>query len=403
MLMSSAFATHVQASPPALPPPPSANVEDPIEDAAEPPVDSASPDAPEDALEDEPRATEPAPDEPDPPRSESTERSGETFEPPPIQRPSNARGRTPVQHEATEDEAALLGEGTEGDEPPLPDEEADAVEQPEAGTRAFEDASSEATEAVPRPLSRPRAAGAESSAAGMTALRKESEKPKPVFEHRGFVMQALLGTMGCTRDLCARRHGATPGLHVGGFIGGNIAGFVELGAAGDWGRLETSLEDGTSGTELFGIDPIALGAPASLGSGMLDVRSARLSSASAGPHLRVHFIPRGRVTAFVGSGARYQLFRGDYDTASGKTRLDFHGLQVPIEGGVTVHVVQHVSLGLGFTYQWTHYLGLVLDTPSDRIAMPLSILQEQMESFGRDLRGELPQFWTVDAAVRLNF
>jgi hypothetical protein len=315
--------------------------------------------------------------------------SADGIERPPIQRPAGRESRASAPREHNPETVPQV------DEVPLLADAETGVALPET---------SEAT--TPERLHR--AHRVDVSSAEGPALRTESNPKKPEFHHKGFVMQALLGTMGCTRSLCAGRHGARPGVHVGGFIGGNIAGFVEVGAAGGWGQFNADLNDGTTGLDLFGvdgIDPALLSTD--LGSAfdpmMSEVQSSRLSSAYAGPHLRVHFIPRGRVTAFVGSGARYQLFRGDYETSGGKARLDFHGLQVPIEGGLAVHVVKHVSLGVGFTYQWTHYFAMVLDTPSDTLALPLSAVQEQMESLGGDLRGELPRFWTVDVSVRVNF
>jgi hypothetical protein len=372
VLSSTSVAAGASASPPSLPPPTSANVESPDEDLSETsrntPNDIASQD--DLVLEDDAPADE--------------------VERPPIQRPAGRQSResAPRAHNPESEPQA-------DDVPSLENAETD-VTLPETSDPT-----------TPERLDRAHHLDVPSTE-GPT-LRKESNPKKPEFRHNGFVMQALLGTMGCTRSLCAGRHGARPGVHVGGFIGGNIAGFVEVGAAGGWGQFNADLNDGTTGLDLFGIDGID---PALLSSDlggsafdpmMSEVQSSRLSSAYAGPHLRVHFIPRGRVTAFVGSGARYQLFRGDYDTSGGKARLDFHGLQVPIEGGLAVHVVKHVSLGVGFTYQWTHYFAMVLDTPSDTLALPLSVVQEQMESLGGDLRGELPRFWTVDASVRVNF
>ena len=204
-------------------------------------------------------------------------------------------------------------------------------------------------------------------------------------------------------------HGAKPGFRVDGFLGGNIRGFVELGLAGGWGTISPNVDNGANVLALYGLDPAALqasllGALSSLAPvdfGSLTVTGgAQLRTTQVGPLARIHFIPRGRMLAFVGSGVQYNLFRSRYDTTAGPVKLDFHGLAVPIEAGLGVHVHNNIAVMLQFDYLWTWYGLAVLDTPAQRLALPVGALDSAGQDQGVDLRGQLPQFWNVGIGIR---
>ncbi len=226
--------------------------------------------------------------------------------------------------------------------------------------------------------------------------------------HKGFVLQPYVGTVGCTRSVCAGNLGADPGVAVGGFLGGNVAGWFEVGLRGGWGRLRADIAPGQDILALYGIDAGALaqqvtaatGVPLSLNHAAMTVTRTTLSTADGALALRLHLVPRGRVAAYVGSGVGYQLFRGRFDTQGGPARLDFHGLQVPVEGGLAVYVVPHLAVGARFDYRLTYYLAAALDHPALAGAVPMSALEQATST---DLDKTLPHFWTVAATVRASF
>ncbi|MEM6996224.1 MAG: hypothetical protein AAF721_37300 [Myxococcota bacterium] len=245
--------------------------------------------------------------------------------------------------------------------------------------------------------------------AGGLAQSAERKDDRERFPHRGAVADFRLGAFGCLRSVCNDAHGAKPGVRLDGFLGGNIRGFVELGLAGGWGALTPEVESGANVLSLYGLDPYALqssllGAAAALAPidfGALAVTgNASLRSTQVGPVARIHFVPRGRALAFVGAGVEYNLFRSRYDTALGAVKLDLHGLAVPIEAGVGVHVHKNIALVAQFDYLWTWYGLAVLDNPIQRMALPVSALDSAAQEQGADFRGELPQFWNVGIGIR---
>jgi hypothetical protein len=245
------------------------------------------------------------------------------------------------------------------------------------------------------------------------ALRKHSQTKDGKLPHRGFIMEAKIGAVGCTRSICrgGSAHDASPGLRVDGFLGGNFGGFFEFGLQGGWGKPRPSVTDGQNALSLYGIDPSELElALADVDGGLnidldaLRVRDAQTTTAQIGPGFRIHFVPRGRAIAFVGSGISYNLFRARYSTDSGNARLDFHGFAVPIQGGAGVHLSKNVALGVEFNYLWTRYSLLVLNHPDEHTIAPVKTIESAAaEGGGSNLRRELPQFWTVTAALRARF
>ncbi len=245
------------------------------------------------------------------------------------------------------------------------------------------------------------------------SLHKEADPaPKKKIAHQGFWLEAAVGATGCTRRICGNgRHSARPGARIEGMLGGNIRGFVELGVRGGWARLGTAVGTGRNALDLYGIDPGALeqvlqdrlGAPLSIDLNQFNVEGATLTAADGGLAVRVHFVPRGRVAAFMGTGFAYQLFRARYETAAGRARLDFHGLGVPVEAGLAVYVVPHVSVGARFSYRFAHYLAVVLDHPDQRAAAPFALVQRAGEEAGTHLQGDLPDFWTASTTLRATF
>lgn len=236
--------------------------------------------------------------------------------------------------------------------------------------------------------------------------------PPPKFEHKGFTAELQVGLQGCVRRICREdRHDARPGFRFDAFLGGNIRGFVELGFAGGWGTLGANVEPGTHALALYGVDVTqleqALGLLGQVFAFDLDqllVRDARMRIARGGPHLRIHVLPRGRFAAFVGAGVGYSLFRARYTLNTGEPlRLDFHGIDVPIEAGGAYFVHRNIAVGLQFRYHWARYFAAFIDHPLQRAAAPISMLDDAMFTDTSSLRRDLPHSWSLNATVRFRF
>lgn len=282
-----------------------------------------------------------------------------------------------------------------------PVEVAPAVVAP-ASAAAPTTSTSTSTSTVPSPRA---------TSVGATGVRKTAAPPSKAKKqkHEGFTVDMRLGTLGCVRGLCSGEHNVRPGFRVDGFIGGNIKGFVDVGFAGGWGALSSDVAPGTNALTLYGLDPYALQQALTLINGgqspgidltALSVTDSKLRTAQAGPMLRVHFIPRGRFIAYVGSGVQYNLFRARYGTAAGGAKIDFHGLAVPIEAAFGVHVHEHVALGVQFDYLWTWYAISNVDHGGQALTVPVRILDEAARMQNTSLRSQLPQFWTFGLMLR---
>lgn len=244
------------------------------------------------------------------------------------------------------------------------------------------------------------------------ALATSAEPPEPSDDripHRGLVADANVGVLGCFATSCKQRHAAAPGVRVGGFIGGNIRGWVSIGVAGGWGTLSPDPPAGSDVLGLYGLDADALmsefdtpagnAAPADLAS--LSVTGAQLRAAQVGPMLRVHFIPRGRLTAWVGSGAQYNFLSSSYSTPAGKVDLQLHGLAVPIEAGFGVYITKHLAATAQFDYLWSRYALAKLLVAGDKTLLPVTVLDDIGRGQGADFAGGLPHFWTVGFGLRM--
>lgn len=257
----------------------------------------------------------------------------------------------------------------------------------------------------PRPSRRSTAAV--SSDPALTVVETATERER--LPHSGTVIDFRIGTLGCRGGFCdAGRHDTKPGLRLDGFIGRNIRGWVEIGFGGGWGTIRPQITPGTNALLLYGLDPNVLSAALlaqsaglhSIDLAGLAVNEAELRSMQAGPSLRVHFIPRGRVDAFVGSGVGYNLLRARYQTAIGTAGFDFHGIEVPVQANLSVYVHRNIAMGVQFDYMWTWYGLGVLNHPQQRLPLPVAALDSVGAQVGADFSGDLPQFWTLGFALR---
>jgi hypothetical protein len=241
-------------------------------------------------------------------------------------------------------------------------------------------------------------------------LRKSTKPKRGKLPHKGFVLEALVGTMGCLGAVC-RRHGAEPGVRAGGFVGGNVKGVVEVGLAGGWGKLRSSGGD-SSVLALYGVDPAVVQQAImdqmdmdefDLDLGILEAQSSKATATQLGPAFRIHFVPRGRILAFVGTGVSYNRFRAQYATNTGDTRLDLHGMAVPFTAGLGVMPAKNIALGAQLDYLWTRYWVAVLDHPIRRMVTSVSKLEEWAGARAGELQHDMPKLWTVTFALRARF
>lgn len=249
--------------------------------------------------------------------------------------------------------------------------------------------------------------------AGEPTIKKEAPKKskKDKFKHKGFITEARAGVLGCFGTVCSNNHGMDPGVQVGGFLGGNLFGFLELGIQGGWGKLNPHVVENSNMLSLYGIDArtledeiqVQMNLPPELDLDLaaLNVQSAASNAAHGGFALRLHVIPRGRVAAYVGTGFNYQLYRSEYGTPLGDVRMDFHGFSVPIQGGLGVYVHKRIAFTGQFDYLWTRYLVANLDHPLQRILAPVQLLETSSEAVSSDFSKNLPAFWTATAAIRI--
>lgn len=242
------------------------------------------------------------------------------------------------------------------------------------------------------------------------ATEPPATPPEPkTWPHKGFTAEVNLGLQGCVRTIC-KRHGGSPGFRFDASLGGNVFGFVELGFSGGWGTLGARVEPGSNALALYGVNTEALedalyvlGQVFAFDLDSLLVENANIRTARGGPYVRVHFIPRGRFAAFVGSGVGYSLLRARYSLRSGDSmRIDFHGLDVPIEAGAAYFVHPNIAVGLQFRYLWSRYFAAFITHPLQRAAAPVSILDQAMTD-GSSLREDLPQTWSLTATLRVRF
>lgn len=335
---------------------------------------------------------------------------------PPVQRPRAmlvAPTQGPVEPTVTPVEAPAIGEApavvTPG--PATPSTATPSTAKPSTATPSTATPSAAATPSddptAPAPKAPPAPRGDATS--NEPTVHRAAQPRMRTFSHRGFTTDLRIGTIGCLRGACGDRHGAKPGFRIDGFIGGNIRGWVDLGFSGGWGTMNADVPTGTNMLTLYGLDPYQLqtalgvlgGQALGIDLGSLAVNDTKLRTAQFGPLLRVHFIPRGRFAAYVGSGVQYNLFRARYGTTGGPSKLDFHGLAVPIEAGFGVHVLENLALGVQFDYLWTWYGLANLEHGETALTLPVRFLDEakRMQN-GGSFRDQLPQFWTFAFALR---
>lgn len=360
--------------------------------------------SPEDPAPPRPSATKPTPPKlPPPPEAgiptpleRAEQEAGDTIAADDIAPPVAAGGESPLD---AAEAAAQADEGTELVERP--------VTPAATGTVSPQDTVATTTGAAPVSPS----TSASLDAKPELGAAKSSNKSSRKFPHRGTTFDLRLGTQGCVKRICSQeRHAAVPGFRIDGFLGGNIGGFVELGFSGGWGTLGNRIDEGTNALSLYGIDVPALerslaslGGIVSVDLDSLNVQDASLRTARVGPLIRVHFIPRGRFLAYVGSGVGYSLFRAKYQTNTDRFRIDFHGMDVPIEGGFAYQPIKNLAVGIEFNYLWARYFLANLNHPDQRAPIPVNILDQTLLSDEDRLSKTLPQLWTLSATVRARF
>jgi hypothetical protein len=246
--------------------------------------------------------------------------------------------------------------------------------------------------------------------------------PSRTWKHSGFLLEPRIGATGCFGEHCrgSAGHDVSPGILVGGFIGGNIAGIIDIGVEGSWGRLSPGDLKGRNVFDLYGVDPAIFedvvntelrsyaggGAGKSNSvdfSGLVITGSTDMSVANLGPTVRVHFIRFGRGSFYLGTGAHWQMWANSYETALGRVGLAFHGISVPVAGGLGFYPIEHLMIGAEFRYVFANYFLSVIDHPDLSTFSPMSLIDEATADAGESVSGGLPGFWNVSATMRVRF
>jgi hypothetical protein len=268
------------------------------------------------------------------------------------------------------------------------------------------------------PLAEGPAAAAKPTVEDLEALEKErarQERKTPKrWRHSGVILELQLGTGGCARTICRSEsgHHAAPGVHLGGFFGGNVFGILELGLEAGWNTLRPRDTETKNAVSLYGLDPEHLEQEIAKQQGVpglevdfstLVVTGTKSRFVNVGPTLRLHFIRKGRGIAYAGTALHYQLWRNRYTTAGGDLRLDFHGLSIPfkIGGGAFVH--PNIALVGEFSYSLSYFFLGGVNHPQVSAVAPIAIVESTAVDAGASLKGGLPRFWNFAVNLRFRF
>lgn len=249
--------------------------------------------------------------------------------------------------------------------------------------------------------------------------KKDAEDPKAdrkdpkKWRHGGLIVEPRFGALGCVRQFCSGSggHDARPGFQVGGFLGGNVFGLIDVGIEAQWGTLRPGDLTGRNAITLYGLDPAKLQEviASRTGSDLIQIDftklvitgdTASMRAVNFGPAFRIHFIRKGRGIAYVGAGIHYQLWRNRYDTASGPTRLDFHGISAPLRIGGGAFVHRNIAVTAEFAYQPSFFVATGVSHIELSGVAPLTVLEGAALEAGSNLRKGLPHFWSFSLAVR---
>ena len=241
------------------------------------------------------------------------------------------------------------------------------------------------------------------------SVRERSEADKRQrFRHGGFILDARVGGTGCMRTHCqgTAGHHAAPGLHLGGFVGFNLFGLIELGLEGGWNTLRPRDVAGRNAMALYGLDPAqlqqAIAADTSLPIPMIDFSSLNVVSATSrafdvGPSLRIHLIRKGRGLLFVGAGVHYQLWRNKYDTQGGDLSVSVHGASLPLRVGAGAFITRNLALMAEVSYAPAIFGGMTFRLGDQRGLAPFKIIED---ATGIKIGRGMPHFWTIALTLR---
>ncbi|MBK8262313.1 MAG: hypothetical protein IPK80_13375 [Nannocystis sp.] len=273
----------------------------------------------------------------------------------------------------------------------------------------------EAAQGRPAAAAKRRARGEEKAA--KAAPEKKKEDPEGAKDgpwvHTGMILEGKIGMLGCTRRICRSENyhnSGKPGLMLGGFLGKNFRGLVDFGVEGAWGRVRPDGYSGRNAVDLYALDPYKLAEVLVEQTGMPDlnpdfssltVGAVKSRAIHAGPTLRIHLIPRGRISAYVGIGLHYQQWRSDYETLGGPLRLGFHGISLPATAGVGAYVLRRLAVGAEFSYIHSFYMAAGVRHPELTTAAPIFLIESAALRAGANLRTDLPSFWSLGLSVRV--
>ncbi len=243
---------------------------------------------------------------------------------------------------------------------------------------------------------------------------KPDKKKRKRFRHRGFIGEFKIGAAGCFKRACKSQagHYAKPGISLGGFVGGNIFGIADFGLELMWATMTPRAYSGRNVVDLYGIDSVRLqellvenatyiGSDFSVDS--LVLGTAKMRVLNVGPALRIHLVPRGRISAYVGTAFDYQLWRNKYETVGGPLRLDFHGLAIPLLGGVGFYPHPNVAVGFEFRWVYSYHIVIAAKHPELNAGAPIGLIDMAGRDEGIEVSSGLPTFWHAGASLRARF
>jgi hypothetical protein len=193
---------------------------------------------------------------------------------------------------------------------------------------------------------------------------------------------------------------------VSASFGRAIGGRVEIGGTGGYGARSATLA-GADLLDLYGLgsldaadlDPVAR----PLVEALVTADGVRTQSSRGGAYVRLHALKQGRFSAWAGAGIGYRWLGNDYGTAGGSVSVRLHGIDVPAEAGLSVHVHEHVALGIDGSYAWTHWLAMRVRAVSQSVMVPVESVESMLPEASGSLTSVLPAFWDFNATLRLVF
>jgi hypothetical protein len=192
------------------------------------------------------------------------------------------------------------------------------------------------------------------------------------YPHRGVIAEVNGGIGGCVGAICRDNLDTGTGGGVGAFVGGNLFGFAEIGASVAWRGM--SIRDGGNPLSDHGLDPTGF-ANAAAGRDddpdaiateleALDVGKGSARMLFAGAEARIHMLPAGRGSLYLGSGIGFARWRALYSASGGDVDLRLASIGVPVVLGGGFYIKRFLIVNLQLRYLFTSPRRYTLRSPA---------------------------------------